>query len=59
MFGSTVTKIDYEWIDYLKLILVESELKVKWFMFGCVCVKVSWMIILSVKLVLLESNQTC
>jgi hypothetical protein len=25
VFGSTVTKIDYEWIDYLKLILVESE----------------------------------
>jgi len=34
VFGWTATKIDFERIDYVKLILVKSEFRVKWFMFG-------------------------
>ena len=29
-----VTKNDFGWIDFISLILIESELNVKWFMFG-------------------------
>jgi len=36
MFGFAVTKIDFKWIDYVKLIETISELKVKWFVFGYV-----------------------
>jgi len=34
MLGSAVTRINFEWIDYVKLILGKSGLNVKWFMFG-------------------------
>jgi hypothetical protein len=40
MFGSR--NIDFEWIDYVKLILAKTKMKVKWFMFGYIQVKVSW-----------------
>ena len=38
MFGSALTKIGFEWIDCVKLIMDKSELNIKWFMFGCICV---------------------
>ena len=34
MFGCAVEKIDFDIIDFVELILVKSELNVKWFMFG-------------------------
>jgi len=33
MFGYAVRRIDFEWIDSIKLILTKSGLKVKWFVF--------------------------
>ena len=50
MFSSVVRKIDFEWIDSIKLIMTKSELKVKWFVFGYIRVKVSWTINLCVKI---------
>ena len=29
-FGSPVTKYDFEWIDWIKLILAKSILKINW-----------------------------
>jgi len=43
-------KIDFEWIDYVKLIVTKSELKVKWSMFVYIHVKMTWTINLSVKI---------
>jgi len=34
MFGSAGIEINFKWIDFVKLILIKSEFKVKWFMFG-------------------------
>jgi hypothetical protein len=34
MFGLTVRKIDFDWIDFVKLILAKIDFKLKWFMFG-------------------------
>jgi hypothetical protein len=47
-----VKKIDFELIDFVKLILAKTGLKlnVKWFMFGYIHVKVSWILNLSVKI---------
>jgi hypothetical protein len=42
MFGSAVSKIDFEWIDYVKLFMVKIKLKVNWSMFVYIHVKVSW-----------------
>lgn len=44
MLGSAVRKIDFEWIDFGKLIVTKIVLKVKWFMFEYIDVKVSWII---------------
>jgi len=33
VFGCAVEKIDFGKIDFVELILVKSELNVKWFMF--------------------------
>lgn len=41
MFGFAVTKVDFEWIGFVKLILVKIELLVKWFMFDQI-LQVSW-----------------
>jgi len=32
--GFTVDKFDFEWIDFVTLIPVKSDLKVKWIIFG-------------------------
>jgi hypothetical protein len=42
MFGSAVMGIDFDRIDFLKLILAEIDFKLKWFIFGYIHVKVSW-----------------
>lgn len=43
VFCCSLIKISFEWIDYLKFILVKNELKVKWFLFlDTFFVKVSW-----------------
>jgi len=42
VFGFAVTKVDFEWIGFVKLILVKIELLVKWFMFDEILVQVSW-----------------
>ena len=34
VFGCAVEKIDFDRIDFVELILVKSELNIKWFMFG-------------------------
>jgi len=34
VFGSAATKIEFERIDFIKLIWSKSELNVNWFMFG-------------------------
>jgi len=39
MFGSMFIRIDFEWLNFVKLILDKSELNVKWFMFRCIHVK--------------------
>jgi len=41
VFGYAATKIDFEIIDFVKLILVKNELNVMWFMFGYSRIKVS------------------
>jgi hypothetical protein len=41
IFGSAVMKIDFDKIDYVKLILTKIDFKLKWFMFGYIHVKVS------------------
>jgi len=46
MFGPAVTRIDFEWIDYVILILGKSELNLKWFLFEFIYVKVNLTIIL-------------
>jgi len=43
VFGSTMAKIDFDWIDFVELILIKHELSVKWFMFGCFKVEVIYM----------------
>jgi hypothetical protein len=53
MFGYAVIKNNFEWVNFIKLILFKSEiLNVKWFiyMFECVYVKVSWTINFNVKI---------
>jgi len=45
-----LTKIDFERIDYVKLIGTTSELKVKWSMFVYIHVKMTRTINLSVKI---------
>jgi len=45
-----VIRIDFELIDYVKLILIKNKLKVKWFVFRYICVKVNWIINLCVKI---------
>jgi hypothetical protein len=42
MFGLTVRKIDFDWIDFVKLILAKIDFKLKWFMFRYIHAKVSW-----------------
>jgi hypothetical protein len=49
MFGSVVRKIVYGRIDFVKLILVKIDLKIKWFMFELIDAKVSRTKNLSVK----------
>lgn len=39
MFGSASTKFDFEIIDFVKLIIVKSKLKVKRFMFKYIHLK--------------------
>ena len=41
MFDSAVTRIDFDRIDSVKLILAKIDFKLKWFMFGYIHVKVS------------------
>jgi hypothetical protein len=41
MFSSAVTRIDFDRIDFVKLILVKIDFKLKWFMFGYIHAKVS------------------
>jgi hypothetical protein len=41
MFGSAITRIDFDKIDYVKFILVKIDFKVKWFIFGYINAKVS------------------
>jgi hypothetical protein len=41
MFGSAVTTIDFDKIDFVKLILAKIDSKLKWFMFEYIHVKVS------------------
>ena len=41
MFGYVVTRIDYDRIDYVKLILAKIDFKLKWFMFEYIHAKVS------------------
>jgi hypothetical protein len=41
MFGSVVTRIDFDRIDSVKLILDKIDFKLKWFMFGYIHAKVS------------------
>ena len=41
MFGSAVTRIDFDRIDSVKLILAKIDFKLKLFMFGYIHVKVS------------------
>ena len=41
MFGSALTRIDFDRIDSVKLILAKIDFKLKWFMFGYIHVKVS------------------
>lgn len=50
VFGSTRENFDFELIDSMKLILVIIELKIKWFMFKYINVKVSWTINLNLKI---------
>jgi hypothetical protein len=40
-FGSAITRINFDRIDSVKLILVKIDFKLKWFMFGYIYVKVS------------------
>jgi hypothetical protein len=40
MFGSAVKKINSGIIDFVKLILAKIDLKLNWFMFGYIYVKV-------------------
>jgi len=49
MFGPVVTRIDFEWIDYVILILDKSELNLKWFLFGFIYLKVNLTINLRLK----------
>jgi len=39
MFGSMFIRIDFEWLNFVKLILDKSDLNAKWFMFRCIYVK--------------------
>jgi hypothetical protein len=41
MFGYVVRKIDFDRIDFVKLILAKIDLRLKWFMFGYIHIKVS------------------
>ena len=41
MFGSAMTRIDFDRIDSVKLILTKIDFKLKCFMFGYIHVKVS------------------
>jgi hypothetical protein len=41
MFGSAVTKIVFDRIDSVKLILTKIDFKLKWFMYGYIHAKVS------------------
>jgi hypothetical protein len=41
MLGSAVTRIDFDRIDSVKLILTKIDFKLKWFMFGYIHAKVS------------------
>jgi len=50
VFGSAMTITDFEGINSVKLIPTKSELKVKWFVFKYIKVKVSWTINLCVKM---------
>ena len=50
IFGYAVTRTDFEWIDFVKLIFNKSDLKIKWIVFEYINVKVSWMINLCIKI---------
>jgi hypothetical protein len=41
MFGFAVRKINSDRIDFVKLILVKIDFKLKWFIFGYINAKVS------------------
>jgi hypothetical protein len=41
MFGFASSKIDFERINFVKLILVKIDFKLKWFIFGYIYVKMS------------------
>jgi hypothetical protein len=41
MFSFAVRKIDFDKIDFVKLILVKIDFKLKWFMFGYIYIKIS------------------
>jgi len=40
VYGLAFTRVDFEWIDYVKLILDKKVLNVNWFMFECFYIKV-------------------
>jgi hypothetical protein len=42
MFGSTMKKVNFDRIDYVKLILIKFDLKIKWFMVRYIHAKVNW-----------------
>jgi hypothetical protein len=42
MFSFAVRKIDFDKIDFVKLILVKIDFKLKWFMFVYIYIKISW-----------------
>lgn len=42
---STLSKIDFEWVDSVNLILAKNKLNIKWFVFIYIHVKVSRTII--------------
>jgi hypothetical protein len=41
IFGSALARIDFDRIDYVKLVLVKIDFKLKWFIFEYINVKVS------------------
>jgi hypothetical protein len=50
MFGSTVTRIDFNRIDYVKVILIKIDFKLKWFMLWYIHAKVNLTKNLNVKI---------